>query len=133
MFNFNYSIMKRFCVIVVSVIAVVFLCSATIKYVDEAKVTVTYGSMSYTTSLTAAEAVFNALPNDLELAARQALCDINIYDWADWEVYSGNYEGVYYEYNGPKETFICKYKNMSIKADHITSSRLVGIFHLERD
>ena len=133
MFNFNYSIMKRFCVIVVSVITVVFLCSATIKYVDEAKVTVTYGSMSYTTSITAAETVFNALPKDLRTPARQALADINIYNWDDSKIYSGNYEGVYYEYNGPKETFICKYKNMSIKADHITSSRLVGIFHLERD
>ena len=125
--------MKKFFIIFISIITTLFLCSATIKYVDEAKVTVTYDSMSYTTSITAAEAVFNALPKDLKTPARQALADIGIYNWDNSKIYSGNYEGVYYEYNGPKETFICKYKNMSIKADHITSSRLVGIFHLEMD
>lgn len=96
--------MKKICLIIVAVVATLFMCSAASTFMSDSKVTVTYNSMSYTTSLTSAEIVYKSLPNDLKLQIREGFDQINVDNWCAGSVVKGNYQGIKYCFDGNQDT-----------------------------
>ena len=125
--------MKKFILIIVASIATLFLCSAASTALSDSKVTVTYNSMSYTTSLTSAEIVYNALPKDLREKIREAFVEIDIDMWIVGTITKGNYQGVNYCYDGNVGTLTMKYDKFSIKATNISKVQIADIFNLNCD
>ena len=125
--------MKKFILIIVASIATLFLCSAASTALSDSKVTVTYNSMSYTTSLTSAEIVYNALPKDLREKIREAFVEIDIDMWIVGTITKGNYQGVNYCYDGNTRTLTMKYDKFSIRATNISKGNIADIFNLNCD
>ena len=125
--------MKKFILIIVASIATLFLCSAASTALSDSKVTVTYNSMSYTTSLTSAEIVYNALPKDLREKIREAFVEIDIDMWIVGTITKGNYQGVNYCYDGNTRALTMRYDKFSIKATNISKGQIADIFNLNCD
>lgn len=90
--------MKKICLIIVAVVATLFMCSAAYTFMSDSKVTITYNSMSYTTSLTSAKIVYDALPKDLRDQIREAFVEIDINDWIVGTITKGNYQSEFCNY-----------------------------------
>ncbi len=125
--------MKKICLIIVAVVATLFMCSAAVTFMSDSKVTITYNSMSYTTSLTSAKIVYDALPKDLRDQIREAFVEIDINDWIVGTITKGNYQGVSYCYDGNTSVLTMKYDKFSIKATNINKGNLADIFDLNCD
>lgn len=129
----QFIIMKKICLIIVAVVATLFMCSAASTFMSDSKVTVTYNSMSYTTSLSSAEMVYKSLPEDLKLQIREGFDQINVDNWILGKVVKGNYQGIKYCYDGNQDTPTMKYNEVTIKATNISKVDIARIFDLYSD
>lgn len=125
--------MKKICLIIVAIVATLFMCSAASAFMSDSKVTVTYNSISYTSSLTSAKIVYDALPKDLREQIREAFVEIDIDNWIVGTITKGNYQGVKYCYDGNTETLTMKYDKFGIKATNISKGNIADIFNLNCD